>query len=46
MEKKMYKTPHTEQTEMLPMHRILGSSGDIGINPITPADIYHLHGGD
>lgn len=37
MEKKMYTTPHTEQTELLPMHRLLGASGDLGISK-TPAD--------
>ena len=36
--KKMYTTPHTEQTELLPMHRLLGASGgDLGISK-TPAD--------
>ena len=36
--KAMYTTPHTEQTELLPTHRILGASqGDISISE-TAAD--------
>ena len=33
----MYKTPQTEQSELLPMHNLVGASGDVGISE-TPAD--------